>query len=231
MNTQHNFLLINADTDAIMIGKPNGVPFSEEEKTALLLEINQKMPEKINFSDDGYFKRVVVVKAKNYVLYNDEKLTVKGSALRSSKTEPALKAFMEAIINCLIHNRTAHIINVYNEYVRDIFQLNSIAPWGSKKTITNAVLHGTRTNEKKILAALGGVNAQMGNKIYVYFTKDKQLKLVEHWENADHDEVVLLKKLYNTLAIFKHVININDYPKYTLKKNKAMLQVLLNENV
>lgn len=226
----HEFVLANVDTDSISFSKKTGEQFSEEEQHTLLNELNSQFPEKIKFGHDGMFKTVVVLKIKNYITYDGEKTTIKGSALRSSKTEPVLKTFMNAIINCLLHDRVPHILNIYNEYVRNVFHLSSMDNWGSKKTITTAVLFGTRTNEKKILAALNGRSVQMGDKIYVYFTKDKSLKLVDNW-NGDHDETVLLKKLYNTLVIFKNVININEYPKYTLKKNKAMLQVLLDENV
>lgn len=256
----HNFILINADTDSVTIGKPNGIPFSEEERINLINEINGIMPEKINFSDDGYFEKVIILKAKNYILQQNGKISKKGSSLKSSKIEPRLKAFMSEIIDCLLTDNQASIIDVYNKYVLEIHNLKDISGWCSKKTVTQSVLNPERTNEQKVLDALNGAQVQMGDKIYVYFAEKKTVEKVarhrtnkktgiitttyvdkeiienplclkENWRASEpnHSVSKLVQRIYNTLAIFKNVIKIEDFPKYHLKGNRDKLSEMVND--
>lgn len=224
-----NFNIVNCDTDSVMVNKKDHSAFSINERETLLQELNSLYPEIIKFEDDGYFNCVVVLKAKNYILYDGKKITKKGSSLKSSKTEIGLKSFMSEIIDCLVFEKQSEIINVYHKYIKEVFNVQDISRWVSKKTITEAVLNPERTTEQKILNAVNGRHVSMGDKIYVYFAKDESLKMQMDWlpDNPDHDAFVLLKKLYKTLEIFENVININDYPKYHLK-NKLIRQSLID---
>jgi hypothetical protein len=114
----HNFSLVNMDTDSISFSKPDGAPFTEEEQHSLLAELNSLYPPKIKFEHDGYFEKVCILRAKNYVLKSyvckkckkkslpkcdhQERIVKKGSALKSSKLEPKLKQFIHEIIEVLI---------------------------------------------------------------------------------------------------------------------------------
>lgn len=259
LNITHDFLLAPVDTDSISFCKQDGEPFTDEEQDSLLNEINSMLPEYIVYADDGYFDRICVLKAKNYILKQGDKVKLKGSSLKSSKIEPRLKDFMGEIINCLLTDNTDNIINVYNNYVREVHNLKDITPWASKKTITESVLNPERTNEQKILDALKGRPVSQGDKIYVYFAEERSvtqvpryktdrktkekvlvcyvekevvanpLRLKEDWQadKPDHCVDTLLDRLYNTIKIFKNVINIDLFPKYTLKANKEKLREIL----
>ncbi len=253
MNT-HNFTLVNCDTDSISFAKPNGAPFSAEEQASLLAELNSNYPEKIKWEHDGMYEKVVILKAKNYILQKDGKVTKKGSSLKSSKIEPRLKDFMSEIIECLLTDAQDNIIDVYHKYVREVHNLQNIKGWASKKTLTEKVLNPERLNEQKVLDALNGRSMQMGDKLYVYYaevktteavTKYKSVKkvktpylalvetienplvMVEDWDaaNPNHSVPTLLKKIYNTLVIFSNVIKIEQFPKYHLK-GKAVQDAL-----
>ncbi len=226
--TTHDFVIANLDTDSISFAKKDGSPFTELEQKELLEELNSNFPDRIKWEHDGIYKIVIVLKAKNYILYDGDKIKTKGSSLKSSKTELGLKSFMQEIIECLVYDKKDAIVALYHKYIREIYNITDITRWASKKTITDAVLNGTRTTEKKILASLNGRPAQMGDKIYVYFANDQSLKLQEDWSN-DHDTKILLKKLYNTLVIFKNVIKIEEYPKYHLKTNSKRLKEVIFE--
>ncbi len=230
----HNFKLINADTDSVMISKACGEEFSEQEKVDLLAELNSLFPSLINFSDDGYFSKVIVLKAKNYILLQDGKIKKKGSSLKSSKTEKGLVKFMSEIIEVLLHGTTDQLLPIYNNYIKLVNNLTDINDYASKKTVTKSVLEPTRSTEQKILGAIGDKNVQMGDKVYVYFTAPNEegvtsLKLVENWSN-DHDTTQLMKRIYSTLQIFGNVIDLSIFPKYHLKnkKVKEQLENLLN---
>ena len=224
----HNFKLINADTDSIMISKQDGAEFTEEEKSSLLSELNSLFPDKINFSDDGYFPKVIILKAKNYILYDGKKIKKKGSSLRSSKTEKALSSFMDEVINVLLFEDQQKLLVVYNKYIKMVNNLTDIKPWAAKSTVTSSVLQPKRTNEQKKLDAIGDKPVSMGDKVYFYFTESGALKLVDNWVN-DHDRVKLMKRIYSTLTIFTNVIDMSVFPKYHLKNKtiKAQLVTLL----
>lgn len=233
MVQMNNFKLINCDTDSISFSKPDGSPFSTKEQEDLLKNLNSQFPEKIRFEHDGIYDKVIILKAKNYILYQDGKIKKKGSSLRSSKTEIGLKEFMSEIINCLIFDKQHELLNIFHKYIKEVYNLKDISRYCSKKTVTHAVLNPERTNEAKVLTALDGIQTQMGDKYYMYFAIDKSLKIQENWNVAspDHDPEVLLKKLYNTLVIFENVIDIKMFPKYYLKNKKIReeLKKILNE--
>lgn len=229
MNT-HNFKLCNLDTDSISFSKQDGLPFSKEEQENLLMEINSHFPDKIRWEHDGIYDAVIVLKTKNYILLQNGIIKKKGSSLKSSKTEKGLSKFMDEVINILLFKEPEELINVYNKYIKIVNRLTSIDDWSSKKTVTKSVLEPSRTTEQNILDAIGDKPVSMGDKVYVYFTPEKKLKLVEHW-TGDHDKIKLMHRLYSTLQIFKNVVDLSVFPKYHLKnkKIKESLDILLNE--
>lgn len=100
----YNFILGPVDTDSISFCKPDMSPFTEEEQEALLQEINEQMPELVKYAHDGYFKTIVVVKAKNYVLDDGDDVKIKGSGLKGTMKEKALRELMERVINVLLED-------------------------------------------------------------------------------------------------------------------------------
>lgn len=251
----HNFTLVNLDTDSVSFCKKDGTSFTEEEQLSLLQDLNSHFPDKIRWEHDGLYDKVVVLKAKNYILYDSneddrKKIKKKGSSLKSSKTEKALKEFMDEIIECLIFDKQHELVNIYNKYIKEVHNIKDISRWCSKKTLTESVLNPTRTNEQKILDSIEDENLQMGDKIWLYFTEETSsievpkyrkgqivgyttkevktypLKLQKNW-TGDHSIDKLIAKIYKTLLIFKNVINIEQFPKYHLKNKKV--KKLLNE--
>lgn len=228
-NKTHDFTLINCDTDSISFCKADNSIMTLEEQQNLINEINSYMPEYVKYAHDGFFDAVLVLKAKNYVLKKDGKLSIKGSALKSSKTEKAIKEFMMKMIECLLDDDKSKITTLYHEYIKECFNMQDIGRWCSKKTITEKVLNSERTNEKNIMEALEGVeDIQMGNKIYVFFDTEGKLKLQQNW-TGQHDPYKLMERLYKTLLIFQNLIDINSYPKYYLKTKRKDLIPLMPE--
>jgi len=99
----HDFIIAPSDTDSISFCKPDMAPFSPEEIKTLLGEINEQSPDKVLWEDDGVYKTIIALKAKNYVLLkNNGKLTTKGSALKGGVKCPALKKFMKEVVDVLL---------------------------------------------------------------------------------------------------------------------------------
>jgi DNA polymerase I len=218
----NSLTMVNADTDSISFCRADKSEMDEEARKGYLATINAMYPAKIHFEDDGYYPSVVVVKAKNYILYDGKKVKTKGSALKASMKEKALKEFINKIIQCLVFNKMDEAAEIYNSYVKEIYNLQDITRWSAKKTITDSVLNPERTNEQKVLDALHGKQVQMGDKIYVYFTETEALKLQEEWsaEAPDHDKVKLTEKLFKTIEVFDSVIPMEKFPNYKLVKNQ-----------
>lgn len=222
----NDFKLVNADTDSITISDGNEI--SEQDQSDILDSINSMFPERIHFENDGYYKTVLVVKAKNYALWNGTKLKIKGSALKGTYKERALSEFMQKLIQSFIsgEDHLKEIQILYREYIYEIFHLTDISRWASKKTITDSVLNPERTNEARVAEAVKDMNVALGDKVRVYFTRDGNLKSETVWAN-DHDTDRLCEKLFKTIKIFESVIDIKLFPNYKLKRNKPLLEILV----
>jgi hypothetical protein len=224
----HDFILGPVDTDSISFCKPDMSPFTEEEREALLNEINALMPSGVQYADDGYFETAIVIKAKNYVLWDGKKLKYKGSAIKATTKEPALQQFIKDIIQIILDNRETEVIHkksqqLYMNYVSEIMDVKDIKRWSSKKTITDKVLKNERTNEAKVRDAISDSEYVEGDKIYVYFKEDGSLGLVENYNN-DHDRTKLLKKLHSTVKTFETVLPVKElFINYSLVKTYKTL--------
>lgn len=216
------FRIVNADTDSISFTRDSYIP--KEERITLLEELNSNYPELIKFEDDGYYTRVVVVKAKNYVLLGENgKTKIKGAALLSTSKEKALQELNVRFLDSLLGKTQEKPEDIYKEYVNEASNIKDINRWASKKTVTQAVLKGARANETKVLDALDGTEYSEGDKIYVFFKNDKSISLASKFD-GDYDKQVMLKKIFNSIKTFESVLDMSNFINYSLKKNAKLLE-------
>lgn len=225
---QNNYDLVNCDTDSVAICRKDQAPIEQDEKDFILAGLNAQTPDKISWEDDGFYPTFIVVKAKNYILWDGKKLKYKGSAIKATTKEPALQEFIKRIIDVLlipeaIENTYEKCKLVYSDYVKEIMDIDNIIRWASKKTISDKILKNERTNESRVRDALEGSDYVEGDKIYVYFKEDGSLSLVENHKN-DHDRKTLFKKLYKTSETFETILPIKElFTNYSLVKNYKIL--------
>lgn len=218
----NNFIIVNADTDSISISKPDGSEFTAD-RDKLLSSINSLFPEKIRFEDDGFYKKIIVVKAKNYILWDGNKLKYKGSALKASTKEPALKEFIKKVIDSILEDKKDYN-NIYSQYVKEIMNIRNIKRWVTRKTLTDKVFAPKRTNEQKVLDAIEGTEYNEGDRAYFYFKEDGTLSLAEHFDGKYNREK-LLEKLYKTGQVFETILDVEKiFPNYKLKRNADALK-------
>lgn len=218
-----NFVIVGGDTDGLAFKKPNQKPFTPEERAEILKSLNEEMDELIKWEDDGVFKRQIIIKTKNYILQDEKnKVTIKGSALKATNKEPALKEFIDSIVGLLLKDRKDQILFLYMQYAKEIKDVKDISRWCVKKTVTKSVLNGTRTNETRVLEALNQDEITEGDKVYLFFEEKKKLTLRENFKGV-YERDLLLAKLYNTLKVFKTIIDIEMFPNFKLRKNKGLL--------
>lgn len=227
-SAENGYSLVNCDTDSVSICRGDQEFITDEERQFILDGINDLTPDKISWEDDGFYPTFIVVKAKNYLLYDGKKIKTKGSALKATTKEVALQEFLAGVLDIILHNKDMSIVQAkcvdyYNQYVREIMNISDITRWAAKKTITDKILKNERTNEAKVRAALEGSDYVEGDKIYVYFREDESLSLVENFNN-DHDRPTLLKKLYKTGQTFETILPVDEiFPNYSLKKKFKIL--------
>lgn len=214
------FKLVNADTDSISY-EPNDNKSIEEH----LKEINSLSPELIVWEDDGVYDGILVAKAKNYALKQGDEVTIKGSALKATMKEMALRNFLDDSLNYLLEGKIDKVETLYKDLAKQIKDITYIGPWCSKKTITDKVLKPKRTNEQRILDALKGEHVQEGDKIRVFFETPEKLCLEKNFSGI-YDEDKLYEKLYKTVKVLEPVLDMDKFLNYKLKKNKTNLDYL-----
>lgn len=222
----HKFTLAGCDTDAITFCKNDGSAFSEIEQNELLNELNSLFPPGILWSKEDYFSKVIIFKAKNYVLYSNGKMKIKGSALKDAKKEIALKDFLGEVIKAIIDDKPhSDLQEIYHTYVREIRDgLKDIKRWCGKKTLTSTIFTSERANETKVLDAIRHTEYVESDKIWTYFKSDDTLGLMENFDGDYHVDK-MLEKLYKTSKLFDTVLP-NLFINYKLKKNKELLKNL-----
>lgn len=220
--------IINADTDSISYAKFDESEMSERLRQEELQELNEMFPEKIHFEDDGYYKKVIVLRAKNYVLYDGKKIKTKGSALKSSKMEPACREFQQAVIQTIIEDKFDYE-NIYKKYIKEACNVTDIKRWSSKKTYTKKLDESERANETKQKDALAGTNYKEGDKFYVHYLEDGTLRLSEQFD-GNYDKMKLVERIFKSSQVFEDILDTKSiFINYRLKKNQKALQDLLNE--
>ncbi len=211
------YALVNADTDSFSYTGSNQSFESELE------ELNTLFPKRISWENDGEYQKVIVLKEKNYVLKDLKgKVTIKGSSLKDSKKEPALKEFMSGVIEVLLDGgNTDNVLWIYEMYVEEIMNVSDISRWASKITVTKKTLEAATTRKKKEMLALENEDIAEGDKVYM-FPVAEELCLVKNFK-GDYNRRKLLERLYDTVSIFSSVLDITQFPKHHLKKAYNLL--------
>ncbi len=221
---KNDLVVVNGDTDSISIKHKEELAINETEQNNLLESLNKEFPEKIRFENDGYFPKMIVLKAKNYILWDGKKIKTKGSSIRDPKREPAIQEFITKIIDILVYDK-GNAIEIYNEYVKEILNVKDIQRWSMKKTITSKVMAAERTNELNIKNAIAGTEYVEGDKPRFYYKPDGKLALIEKFDGAYFIDKYM-EKLYNAVYVFETVIDVSLFLNYKLKRNKQTLEDL-----
>lgn len=236
----HNFQIVGGDTDSIMFCKPDMSPFSKEEQENLIQEINSLLPKEIKFANDGIFTRVLYLKTKNYVMIDEKgKRKLKGSSIKSSIIEPALKNMLNEFIEALIDDRQQDLPAIYDKYIQMALNITDIKPWCTKKTLSPTTYNSERKNETDIVDAVRGTEYKSGDKVYLYAKtkvvelddfyksgakkgqrKTKTVKVYGLLENFDgvYDVQCYTDKVHATTKRFSTVIDTSIFKKYNGKE-------------
>jgi DNA polymerase elongation subunit (family B) len=247
---KQGYTLINVDTDSFTYSKGRAV--SSDEFATDIEAINAMYPGGIVWEDDGLYEAALVLKAKNYILFDGNTYKYKGSALKDQKKEPALKEMLQRMTRALLTGEQASAPLIYNEYVQEILNITDISRWAAKKTVTEKLLTGEGTTEAKLREAIQAEQLSQGDKFYIYpaidgltqaivknepvFYRNGEPKLIPnrvyrltkyHADNVDIEH--LFKRLFDTVSILKPVLDIELFTNFSLKKHAELLQAFKRE--
>lgn len=171
--------LVNVDTDSFSVS--NGKKSTKEEFDQEIKELNNIYPEHIIWEDDGTFDNVIVIKAKNYVLDDGKKIKYKGASITDQKKEPALKQFLNDIVDILLKHGEDYdkLVELYTDYCVHALNPKDIKDWCVKYTVSGKMMEGsTVAGQKAYDACLDAIEknviagVQEGDKIWVYTAVD-----------------------------------------------------------
>lgn len=224
---QHDFLIAPSDTDSISFCKADMSEFTPDELKTLLGEINEQSPDKVLWEDDGYYKTIIALKAKNYVLHDGKKLKIKGSALKGSSRPEAIKEFMKRTIDTMVYTPVdqvnSELQNLYSQYIDEAMNVYDIKRWSARKTLSSTMLVSERKNETSVIDAIKGSDYREGDRFWVYRKPDDTLCLAENFDGV-YDKKQLLKNMWNTVEIFDTVLPVKElFKNYSLVKNYKLL--------
>lgn len=223
----YNFELICCDTDAITITKQDQAIFTEKELEQLTKELNAQFPSGINWEFEFNVPKMIVLKAKNYLIYDGKKLKIKGSSLKSATLEPALKQMLNEFIDALIEDRQQDMVSIYHKYIKMVRDdITDIKPWSKKMQLSPTTFNSTRANETKVIDAIKGTEYKSGDRIYVYTTPEDTLRLAEQFDGR-YDKPTYYEKLFKTTKRFETILPVKEmFINYALKKNLAKVDEL-----
>ena len=257
VNQGLGYTLVNVDTDSFSITNSKSMSSSDFDKE--LTQLNALYPKLIKWENDGIYEKVIVIRAKNYVLVKNGKTKFKGSAITDQKKEPALTEMLKKMVDALLNDEQAALPIIYRTYIKEALNIKDISRWTTKKTVTKSVLEPKRLTEEKILNAINQTidsglieEIQEGDKVWLYnavdgeiqdvkkgvpvFYKDGRPKMIQNFIlkdfrlwNGDHDPMHYVDRIYDSVSILSNVINMDQFIKYSLKVNQEKLKELTFE--
>lgn len=230
------YTLVNVDTDSFSY--TNGVAPTKEDFKKEIGELNKLYPDLIRWEDDGVWEKIIVVKAKNYVLVKDGKTKYKGSSLTDQKKEPRLLQYLEDMIGVLLsddENQKDALIKTYDTVCREVAYDFKVNDWVTKKTVTKSILEPKRANEQKPMAAIQEAidrkvipGIQEGDKVWLYLAIDGVRADIKKGEPVIMKKTGLPKMIPNDVYRFPQLWNADQHTKHYLERVYATTEILAN---
>ena len=183
--------IVEVDTDGIYFMTPEDLR-SEDERQALIEELNGTLPPAINLEFDGHYRAMYCHKMKNYALLDyDGNIILRGSALRARNVEPFLRETLAEMLSVALHDRAGEIPGMLRQTADALIAKKIALP---KLAKTDTLISSPDSYAKKIegggrgraaayeLALKSGRDYKAGDKVTYYVTGEKAA--VSVWQNA-----------------------------------------------
>lgn len=232
-------IVIEVDTDGLYVSPLKKL--SEEEEKKLVEEINRLIPEGINLTFSGRYKKMLSYKKKNYALLTyDNQIIIKGSALISKSFENYALKFIHQCIKCILEDKLEAIPEIYKRLREDIINLKIDIHELAKTEVLNntyeeyekAVNSGKRQRNAayELAKKYYGDKFYPGMKISYYITgDDPNVKIFENCELVENfypnfpdvNSKYYLKKLEEYVSRFEVFFTEEDF--HSLFPTEGML--------
>ncbi|HEY6008142.1 MAG TPA: DNA polymerase domain-containing protein [Geobacteraceae bacterium] len=111
---------VEVDTDGIYFIPPAACATPADEER-LVAALSHALPTGIDVELAGRYRAILSYKMKNYALLGyDDRIVIKGSALKSRGIERYLRAFTEEAVSLLLHGRGEEVEEVYRRYLEQL---------------------------------------------------------------------------------------------------------------
>ncbi len=218
---------VEIDTDGVYF-IPSCELCTDEDFEKITLKINASLDKGIEVEYDGRFKAMLSFKMKNYALLDyDDKLIIKGSALKSRGLEKYLRSLTHDMIYYMLNDQADKIKQAYDRYYEAIENKTmSIDDICKTETLTESPkTYKLKVDEKKRnqsaqyeLALKSGREFQAGDQVSFYIigegkkvTAYSNCKLKEEFDlrNPDYNTAYYLDKLNSQYKKFASLSDIS----------------------
>lgn len=192
---------IEVDTDGVYFVPPEGVR-TEEEELAYVADLACAMPEDIRLAHDGRYQAMLSLHLKNYALLGyDDRLTLKGSALRSRRLEPFVRDFLLEAARAFMEGRRDDARARYFELAEQI-RARSLPIARISQTVM--IHEDTIASQPRLKRLLLRMNRQIhgGERITIYEREDGELAPIDEYA-GDENVPYLLKRLSDSAGRFE----------------------------
>jgi hypothetical protein len=196
---------IEVDTDGVYFTPPVGIADADTEEL-YVEEIGKSLGAGIRLAHDGRYRRMLSLKMKTYALLEyDDKLILKGSALRSRRMEPCFKEFIQTAARGLMNDERDRVRESYFQLAARI-QQKQLAPaeigqWAMLR-------RATAEKQPRLSRLLRSTQGQwkFGERVIIYERDNGELGLLQNYAQ-DENTVVLLRRLKETATRFREAFS------------------------
>jgi len=198
--------LIEADTDGVYFSVPEG--WDEARERALVAEVAATLPGGLRLEFDGRYRAMFSHEVKNYALLGyDGKLTVRGGALKSSRSEPFAERWLQGALRCLLEGDIPGLrqgfLETLGKLQRHEFSLAEVASRARLSKTPEQYGEANRSEAVyEAMLASGRKQWSKGEKVRIYKTKAGWRVLDEEKgvSDTDYDAAHYIRVLRDSYA-------------------------------
>jgi DNA polymerase elongation subunit (family B) len=192
---------IEVDTDGVYFVPPAEVR-TEDDELAYVARLAEAMPPDVRLAHDGRFRAMLSLHLKNYALLGyDERLTLKGSALRSRRLEPFVRDFLLTAARSFMTERSESARDAYFELAEQIRARTIPIDRISQTVMIHEDTIDSQPRLKRLLERMAR-KIHGGERIAIYERDDGELGLAEEYA-GDENIPYLLKRLSDSAGRFE----------------------------
>jgi DNA polymerase elongation subunit (family B) len=192
---------VEVDTDGVFFMPPPDITTNEGEQ-AFIDRLGAALPRGIRLAHDGRYRAMLSLHVKNYALLDhDDRIVLKGSALRSRRLEPFVRDFLIDAARAFMLGDRDSARNAYFTIAEQIrarqLDIHQISQW--------AMIHDdtlvSQPRLKRLLERLP-YTVRGGERIQIYEREDGELAALHEYAN-DENVAYLLRRLSDSAGRFE----------------------------